>query len=150
MTATATTTGNTFSSATPSLLVSTDAGANYGTSRPGFNASGLIPGSSSAPQPFILKNGNSGADLPVTLKLNPLAANTLPGPDVTITVACANHNAVTQLYSDWISTGYDIGTVANNDTLNCSMTAALNSGVDNSDAGKAAVFDAVFSSSIGQ
>lgn len=149
-TTSATATGNTFSSAIPSLLITTDGGLNYGSSRPGFSASGLIPGSSSAPQLFTLKNDNSGASIPVTLKLTNLPSNTLPGNDVTITVECSGSAPVVHTYTDWISTGYLVTTVLNNQTVDCSMIAKLNAGVGNEDAGKAAVFDATFSGSVGE
>lgn len=148
-TASATATNNTFSSATPSLLINTYNGDGFLASTVGFSAGGLIPGGSTAPQVFTLKNDNSGAALPVTLKLNNLPANTLPGSDVTITVECPANPAVVHSYADWISTGYAIGTVANNGNLDCTMIVKLNSGVGNEDAGKAAVFDAVFTGTEG-
>ena len=80
---------------------------------------------------------------------SPTILNTLPGSDVTIDVVCSGYANESHSYSDWINVGYLIGTVNDNSTLSCSMTVTLNSGVGNSDANKAAIFDAIFSGTVG-
>jgi hypothetical protein len=147
-TATATTVGNTFSTSNPNLNVSTD-GTTFGPTKPGFNVSGLVPGTTTAAQSFTLQN--TGTDnMPVSAKFNyDTALNSLPGSDIDFTITCVGSNPVTHSYADWIATGDVIGTVNAGQNLGCQMTATLHAGVGNEDLNKKAVFDAVFSGSVG-
>lgn len=151
-TTTATATGNTFSTTTPGLTVAVN-GGGPGTSVTGATVTGLIPGSAGAPQTFVLANTTAPASsLPVTLQLSNLPQNTLPGADLTIHVDCSGSAGgldVTASYADWITSAQSLGTITSGGSFTCTMTPTLNSGVGNSDAGKSAVFDAVFTGSIG-
>lgn len=148
-TATASATDTTFSTTNPALLVKVNDGTE-GSSVAGPIVTGLVPGVPGAGQAFVLHNTDTdpSADLSTSLKLTVKPANTLPGADLTITVNCGAGD-ITDTYSGWITTGHGIGTVVHGGTLTCTMTPTLNSGVGNSDAGKSAVFDAVFTGTAG-
>lgn len=148
-TTTATATANTFSTTTPNLTVNVN-GTGDGTTEPGATVTGLVPGTPGATQTFVLTNHDTDltGDLATTLQFNVSGSNTLPGGDLTITVNCGAGN-ITDTYSGWISTGHALGTVPHSSFLTCTMIPTLNSGVGNSDINKSAIFDAVFTGSVG-
>lgn len=149
-TATATATGNTFSTTTPTLTISTDNGSTFGSSKPGFTVGGLVPGGTTADQAFKLQNINTdvAGDLTVTAQFSNTGGG-LNANDISFTVTCGGGSPVTDTYANWVSTPHSIGSVAHNSTIDCTMSAHLNSGVDNSDAGQSRNFDAVFTGSVG-
>jgi hypothetical protein len=147
-TTTATATGNTFSTSNPQLLVNVNNGGD-GASVPGATVTGLVPGVAGAAQSFVLHNIDASATQTVTLQLVNLPANTLPGDDLTIAVTCAGGINEIHTYSDWIVNARSLGTIAPSTTLACTMTPTLNAGVGNADLNKSAIFDAVFTGSVG-
>lgn len=148
-TSTATATATTFSTTNPNLTISVNGGTD-GPTEPGPILTGLIPGTPGATQSFKLTNNSTDPsdNLVTSLQLVASGSNTLPGADLTITVNCGGGD-ITDTYGGWISTGHGIGTVPNSTFLTCTMIPTLNSGVGNSDAGKSAIFDAVFTGSVG-
>jgi hypothetical protein len=153
-TTSATAQGNTFSATTPNLEVTVN-GVGPGTTEPGAIVTGLIPGTPGATQTFVLTNTDvdTTADMPVSLQFNLGATNTLPGADLSITVNCGGSD-ITDTYGGWLSTPHPLGTVPHQggalaNTLSCTMIPTLNSGVGNGDAGTSAVFDAVFTGTLG-
>ena len=151
-TTTATATGNTFSATTPGLTVAVNNGT-AGTSVTGATVTGLVPGVAGPAQTFVLANTTSPASsLPVSLQLTNTAPNTMSGDDLTINVDCsgsAGGLAVNVSYSDWITSSHSLGTIPSGGSLTCTVTPTLNSGVGNGAAGKSAVFDAIFTGTVG-
>ncbi len=150
-TTTATATGNTFSTTTPDLTLSVN-GGGFGTSVAGATVGGLIPGTPGTSQNFTLANNSldTANDLTVSLQLVATGGNTLPGSELNINVNCPSLGFnVTDTYGNWITTGYTLGVVVHNSTQACTMTPQLINGAGNADAGKSAVFDAVFTGSVG-
>lgn len=142
------TTGNTFTADVPNLTVNLDAGGE-GTSVPGMAVSGLYPGGPASNHSFDLHNtGTNG--LAVNFNFNNDGSSTLPGTDTTIAVDCSADGGafVSDTYSGWM-TGHALGTVAAGDTMTCSMSVSLNSGVGNSDIGLFDKFDGIFTGSEG-
>ena len=148
-TTTATAAGNTFSTTTPNLEITLN--GQTGTVVTGTSVAGLIPGIAGATQTFVLTNTdpNVSGDLAVSLKLPFEQTNTLSGDDLNITVNCGSGD-ISDSYSGWIYNGHSLGTVkAQNGQLTCTMIPTLNSGIGNTDIGKSAVFDAVFTGTEG-
>lgn len=148
-TSTATATSSTFSTTNPDLTVSVNGGPD-GSSEPGPHVTGLIPGTPGATQTFALTNHSTDPsdNLVTTLQFTLGGGNTLPGSDMDFTVNCGGGD-ITHTFNEWLSTAYTIGTVPNSTFLTCTMIPTLHSGVGNSDAGKSAIFDAVFTGSVG-
>lgn len=148
-TTTATATNTTFSASNPNLQIEVN-GGGFGSLVAGPVVTGLIPGVAGDSSQFKLKNIDPEGDaLPTFMKLTVKPSNTMPGSDLMIDVNCGGPTE-SQTYADWISTGFSIGTVpAANAELVCTMVPTLISGVGDDDAGQSAVFDAVFSGSVG-
>ena len=142
------TTGNTFSATNPNLMVSVN-GNPEGSSVAGVNVGGLVPGVASATQNFSLHNtdGDTGADMAVTMQLTPTGANTMSGDDLTIKVNCGGGDII-DTYTNWINSAHSLGTITAGATAACTMNATV-TGAGNSAMGKSAVFDATFTGTVG-
>ncbi len=146
---TATATGNTFSTTTPTLTISTDGGSTFSTSKPGFTVGGLVPGGTTADQPFKLQNINTDpdGDLNVTVHFVNLSGG-LNGDKITFTVDCGLGPQAVATYNVLLGAAQNLGTINNFTTADCIMKATLSSAADNNDAGQNRVFDAVFTGTV--
>jgi hypothetical protein len=150
-TTTAVATATTVDTLNPSLTVSVN-GATPAQSEAGATITGLIPGTPGSSETIVVANTDTnGADSPLAINLQLTAdtGNTLPGPDLTITVNCGSNGNTTQSYSNWISTGAPFGSLAPGTNMTCTLTPELNAGIGNSDINLTAIFDATFTGSAG-
>lgn len=143
-------TGNTFSTVTPNLLISVPNISSPAASVPGFTVGGLVPGSTTAAQTFVLQNSNTEASANMTLtgQFVPLSGALDPNL-ISFTITCVGDQPVTGTYQQWVNAAQSLGSLAPNSSKSCDMTATLSGSATNTAAGQNVVFDAVFVGSIG-
>lgn len=143
-TTTATAKGNTFSTGTASLLISTDVNGPFTASITNpFTATGITPGFS---QGYTFYLRNDGTDpLSVTSSFaNGVSDATLEG--VLLTDFECNNAANPGAFSvtDMRAGSVNLGTIGPNEVVTCTVTASLPSSADNSVANKTTSFNALF------
>lgn len=138
-------TGNTFSTGSDSLLISTtgDPGTFLASVANPFHAAGITPGFTQDYTFFLQNNGTD--TLHVSSTFSGGASNTTLEGVLTTDFSCNNGaNPAAFSVTSMRSGSVDLGTITPGQVVTCTVTASLPSSADNTVAGLTTSFDALF------